>query len=90
MLTAMPIKVNEINSGLVLRVRDNNVVIEVVKTAPQQYYVVTSDKAGAYVDFQNPENYDCWDFEPVRGTTVNDLINQVKSLLRFYRDEDNA
>ena len=92
MLTAMNMKVKELSDGLILRGRADvghtAIVVEVVETGHNQYYLVTGSKPGVCWSFDNPNNFDCWDFEPVSGTTLGDLINQIEGLLKFYRTED--
>ena len=92
MLTAMSMSSAELDKGLILRGKAQmdgySVVVEVVKTDPGQYWLVTGAKPGICWDFENAENSDCWDFEEVIGKTVGALIEQIESLLRYYRAED--
>lgn len=92
MLTAMSMSSVELDKGLVLRGKAQMdgyaVVVEVVKTNPGEYWLVTGAKPGICWDFENAENTDCWDFEQVIGKTVGALIEQIESLQRFYRAED--
>ena len=92
MLTAMSMSSAELNKGLILRGKAKmdgySVVVEVIKTNPGEYYLVTGSKTGVCWDFENAENSDCWDFEEVTTKTIGGLINQIESLLRYYRAED--
>lgn len=92
MLTAMRMSSAELDKGLVLRGKANMdgyaVVVEVVRTDPGEYWLVTGAKPGICWDFENAENTDCWDFEEVTTKTIGGLINQIESLLRYYRAED--
>jgi hypothetical protein len=94
MLTAMNMKIKELNDGLLLRGRADigrtAIVVEVVETGRDQYYLVTGSKAGICWNFDDPNNFDCWDFEPVKGDTIGELINQIEGLLKFYRAEDGC
>lgn len=91
MLTAMRMSSSELNKGLVLRgktkVNDYDVIFEVVKTNPGEYWLVTGPKPGVCWNFKDSENTECWDFEQVINTTVGGLIAQIESLLRFYQAE---
>jgi hypothetical protein len=91
MLTAMNMKIKELNDGLLLRGKANagntDVVVEVVEVAPHQYYLVTGSRPGVCWNF---DDLNCWDFEPVTGSTLGDLINQIEGLLKFYRAEDGC
>lgn len=92
MLTAMNMKMKELYDGLLLRgkasIGNTDVVVEVVEVAPHRYYLVTGGKPGVCWDFENTDNMDCWDFEPVKGNTLGDLIDQIEALIKFYRAED--
>lgn len=91
MLTAMRMSSFELDKGLVLRgktkVNDDVVVVEVVKTNPGEYWLVTGSKPGVCWNFRDSENTECWDFEQVVNTTVGGLIEQIEALLRFYKNE---
>ena len=90
----MNMKVKELSDGLILRGKANagvsSIVVEVVETAPNKYYLITGSRPGVCWSFDDPNNFDCWDFEPVQGDTIGELINQIEGLLKFYRAEDGV